>query len=234
MGVSIMFSISLLLLIPIAVSSSPVSLVSQAESLKSILRVVDRDPTYTAALARVGVRTYRCIDDIDDAIDDAIDDDIDDTKDAFILSKVDNFITKYNTAILSYSKNRFSNSLITNTVSPIMMSDLAQLCRDIGGRPAAVFRNDRTFLPRIAGNVGVSSSPVSLVSQSESLKSILRAIDRDPTYAGALARVGVRTYRCIDDIDDAIDDAIDDDIDDAKDAVILYKVINFITKYRTT
>merc|ERR1712187_1077404 len=192
MGVSIMFSISLLLLIPIAVSSSPISLLSQAESLKSILRVVDRDPTYAGALARVGARTYRCI----DAVDDAIDDDIDDAKDAFILSKVVNFITKYKTAILSYSKNRFSISLITNMVSPIMMSDLAQLCRDIGGRPATAFKNDRTFLPRIAGNVdvdvGVSSSPVSMVSQTESLKSILRVVDRDPTYAGALARVGAR------------------------------------------
>ena len=153
--VSIMSSISLLLLIPIAVSSSPVSLVSQAESLKSILRVVDRDPTYAGALARVGVRTYRCIDDIDDAIDDAIDDDIDDAKDAFILSKVVNFITKYKTPILSYSKNRFSNSVITNTVSPIMLSDLAQLCRDIGGRQATVFRNDRTFFPRIAVSIHV-------------------------------------------------------------------------------
>ena len=147
--VSIMSSISLLLLLPLTVSSSPVSLVSQAESLKSILRVVDTDPTYAGALARVGVRTYRCIDDIDDAVDDAIDDDIDDVKDAVILSKVVNFLTKYRTPILNYSKNRFSNSVITSMVSPIMMSDLAQLCTDIGGRPAAGFRNDRNFRPRI-------------------------------------------------------------------------------------
>merc|ERR1712213_125665 len=153
MGVFIISSISLLLLLPLAVSSSPVSLVSQAESLKSILRVVDRDPTYAGALARVGARAYKCIDAIDDAVDDAIDDDIDDARDAFILSKVVNFITKYRTPILSYSKNRFSNSVITNMVSPIMLSDLAQLCRDIGGRPATVFRNDRTFLPRFQANI---------------------------------------------------------------------------------
>ena len=144
-----MSSISLLLLIPIAVSSSPVSLVSQAESLKSILRVVDRDPTYAGALARVGARTYRCIDDIDDAIDDAIDDDIDDAKDAFILSKVVTFLTKYRIAMSNYRQNRFSNILVSSILSPSMVSSLAQLCTDIEGRSSAVFRTKNTFRNRI-------------------------------------------------------------------------------------
>ena len=103
-----MFSISLLLLVPLTVSSLPVSLYSQGESLKNILRILDRNPTYGDALRRFGAGAYRCIDDIDDAIDDAIDDDIDDAKDAFILSKVVSFLNKYRAPILNYSKNRFS------------------------------------------------------------------------------------------------------------------------------
>merc|ERR1712187_11127 len=136
-----MSSISLLLLIPLAVSTFPVFLVNQAESLKSILRVVDRDPPYAEAMARVGARAYRCIDDIDDAIDDAIDDDIDDAKDAFILSKVVTFLTKHRTTISNYNQNRFSNILVSSIVSPSMVTSLAQLCIDIGGRSPAVFRS---------------------------------------------------------------------------------------------
>ena len=67
-----MSSISLLLLIPLAVSSFPVSLVNQAEDLKSVLRIVHINPAYAEVLRRAGASTYRCIDEIDDAIDDAI------------------------------------------------------------------------------------------------------------------------------------------------------------------
>merc|ERR1711942_375919 len=128
-----MSSISLLLLIPLAASTFPVSLVNQAESLKSVLRFVDRNPAYAQVLRRVGTRAYTCIDDIDD--------DIDDAKDAFILSKVVTFLTKYRTTISNYSQNRFSNILVSTIVSPSMVTSLAQLCTDIGGRSPAVFRS---------------------------------------------------------------------------------------------
>merc|ERR1712217_880514 len=156
MGVSIMSPISLLLLVPLTVSSLPVSLYSQGESLKDILRLLDRNPTYYEVLRRAGAGAYRCIDDIDDAVDDALDDDIDDAKDAFIVSKVLSFLNKYRTPIINYSKNRFSNPVISSMVSPIMVSDLAQLCRDIGGRHAAVFRPDQTFRSRFPGNIDVN------------------------------------------------------------------------------
>merc|ERR1712187_592490 len=136
-----MSSISLLLLIPLAVSTFPVSLVNQAESLKSVLRFVDRNPAYAQVLRRVGARAYTCIDDIDDAIDDAIDDDIDDAKDAFILSKVVTFLTKHRTTLFNYNQNKFSNILVSSIVSPNMVYSLAQLCTDIGGRSPAVFRS---------------------------------------------------------------------------------------------
>ena len=67
-----MSPISLLLLLPLTVSSLPVSLYGQGESLKDILRLLDRNPTYGDALRRAGAGANRCIDDIDDAIDDAI------------------------------------------------------------------------------------------------------------------------------------------------------------------
>merc|ERR1711994_609471 len=86
-------------------------------------------------MRKAGARVNRCIDDIDDALDD----DIEDAKDAFVVSKVVSFLNKYRTPIINYSKNRFSNPVISSMVSPIMVSDLAQLCRDIGGRHAAVF-----------------------------------------------------------------------------------------------
>merc|ERR1711942_281207 len=140
-----MSSISLLLLIPLAASTFPVSLVNQAESLKSVLRFVDRNPAYAQVLRRVGARAYTCIDDIDDAIDDAIDDDIDDAKDAFILSKVVTFLTKHRTTISNYRQSRFSNILVSSIVSPSIVSSLAQLCTDIGGRSPAVFRTKKTF-----------------------------------------------------------------------------------------
>merc|ERR1712242_323071 len=126
------------------------------ESIKNILGLLDTNPTYAEFLRKAGTRTYRCVDDIDDAIDDALDDDIEDAKDAFILSKVVSFLNKYRTPILNYRNNRFSNPVISSMVSPIMMSDLAQLCRDIGGRQAAVFRADQTFLSRIPGNINVN------------------------------------------------------------------------------
>merc|ERR1712217_173392 len=100
---------------------------------------LDRNPTYSEVLRRAGAGAYRCIGDIDDVIDDALDDDIDDAKDAFILSKVVSFLNKFRTPILNYSKNRFSNPVISSMVSPIMVSDLAQLCRDIGGRQNFLF-----------------------------------------------------------------------------------------------
>merc|ERR1712217_185067 len=214
MGVSIMSPISLLLLVPLTVSSLPVSLYSQGESLKDILRLLDRNPTYYEVLRRAGTGTYRCIDDIDDAVDDALDDDIDDAKDAFVVSKVLSFLNKYRTPIINYSKNRFSNPVISSMVSPIMVSDLAQLCRDIGGRHAAVFRPDQTFNSRIPGNIGVNQN--FLYSQGESIQNILGLLDTNPTYAEFLRKAGARTYRCVDDIDDAIDDALDDDIEDAE------------------
>merc|ERR1712187_502654 len=152
-----MSSISLLLLIPLAVSTFPVSLVNQAESLKSVLRFVDRNPAYAQVLRRVGAGAYTCIDDIDDAIDDAIDDDIDDAKDAFILSKVVTFLTKHRTTTSNYNQNRFSNILVSSIVSPSMVTSLAQLCTEIGGRSPAVFRSP-----------AVSRSPVPAVSKSPS------------------------------------------------------------------
>merc|ERR1711910_106744 len=100
-----------------------------------MLVFVDRNPTYAEVLRRVGVRAYKCVDDIDDVIDDV--------KDAVILSKVVTFLTKYRTPIFNYSKTKFSrlsNFQITSLVNPIMISDLAQLCRDIGGRVPTVFR----------------------------------------------------------------------------------------------
>merc|ERR1711963_846710 len=144
-----MSSISLLLLIPLAVSTFPVSLVNQSESLKSVLRFVDRNPAYAQVLRRVGARAYTCIDDIDDAIDDA--------KDAFILSKVVTFLTKHRTTISNYNQNRFSNILVSSIVSPSMVTSLAQLCTEIGGRSPAVFRSP-----------AVSRSPVPAVSKSPS------------------------------------------------------------------
>merc|ERR1719187_2126046 len=78
--------------------------------------------------------------------------------------------------------------------------------------------------------LAVSSFPV---NQAESLKNILRFVHRNPAHAQVLRRVGARADRCIDDIDDAIDDAIDYDIDDVKDAIILSKVVTFLTKHRT-
>merc|ERR1711963_206385 len=149
-----MSSISLLLLIPLAVSTFPVSLVNQSESLKSVLRFVDRNPAYAQVLRRVGARAYRCIDDIDDAIDDAIDDDIDDAKDEFILSKVVTFLTQHRTTISNYNFDRFSNILKSSIVSPSMVSSLAQLCTDIGGRSPAVFRS-----PAVARSPAVFRSP---------------------------------------------------------------------------
>merc|ERR1711963_777387 len=157
-----MSSISLLLLIPLAVSTFPVSLVNQSESLKSVLRFVDRNPAYGQVLRRVGARAYTCIDDIDDAIDDAIDDDIDDAKDAFILSKVVTFLTKHRTTISNYNQNRFSNILVSSIVSPSMVTSLAQLCTEIGGRSPAVFRSPavirtkKTFRNRIVAPVNVN------------------------------------------------------------------------------
>merc|ERR1712187_550869 len=159
-----MSSISLLLPIPLAVSTFPVFLVNQAESLKSVLRFVDRNPAYAQVLRRDGARAYTCIDDIDDAIDDAIDDDIDDAKDAFILSKVVTFLTKHRTTISNYNQNRFSNILVSSIVSPSMVTSLAQLCIDIGGRsPApgvfrspAVFRTKKTFRNKIVAPVNVN------------------------------------------------------------------------------
>merc|ERR1711963_418904 len=165
-----MSSISLLLLIPLAVSTFPVSLVNQSESLKSVLRFVDRNPAYAQVLRRVGARAYTCIDDIDDAIDDAIDDDIDDAKDAFILSKVVTFLTQHRTTISNYNFDRFSNILKSSIVSPSMVTSLAQLCTDIGGRspavfrspsPAvfrssAVFRNNKTFRNKIVAPINVN------------------------------------------------------------------------------
>merc|ERR1711994_712186 len=178
-------------------------------------------------MRKAGARVNRCIDDIDDALDD----DIEDAKDAFVVSKVVSFLNKYRTPIINYSKNRFSNPVISSMVTPIMVSDLAQLCRDIGGRHAAVFRPDQTFYSRIPGNIGVNQN--FLYSQGESLKNILGLLDTNPTYAEFLRKAGTRTYRCVDDIDDAIDDALDDDIEDAKDAFILSKVVSFLNKYRT-
>ena len=128
----------------------------KAEDLKSVLRFANRNQTYYDVLRGVGVGAYTCINDIDDAIDDALDDDIEDAKDAFIVSKVVSFLNKYRTPILNYSKNRFSNPVISSMVSPIMVSDLAQLCRDIGGRQAAAFRTDQTFHSRIPGNIDVN------------------------------------------------------------------------------
>merc|ERR1739838_201809 len=171
---------------------------SQGESLKTILGLLDRNPTYAEILRKAGARAYRCIDDIDDAIDDALDNDIDDAKDAFIVSKVVSFLNKYRAPILNYGKNRFSNPVISSLVSPIMVSDLAQLCRDIGGRQAAVFRADQTFRNRIPGNIDVNQNFLS--SQGESLKTILGLLDRNPTHAEFLRRAGARAYRCIDDI----------------------------------
>merc|ERR1719315_503591 len=149
----------LLLLIPLTVSSFPVTLVNQAESLKNILRFVHRNPANAQVLRRVGARANRCIDDIDDAIDDATDDDIDDVKDVLILSKVVTFLTKHRTPILNYSKNRFSrlsNLVNTNTVDPTMIFNLAQLCKDIGGRAPTVFRNEQIFPNRFVGNIDQS------------------------------------------------------------------------------
>merc|ERR1711994_1220291 len=163
MGVSIMSPISLLLLVPLTVSSLPLSLYSQGESLKDILRLLDRNPTYYEVLRRAGAGAYRCID--------ALDDDIDDAKDAFIVSKVLSFLNKYRTPIINYSKNRFSNPVISSMVSPIMVSDLAQLCRDIGGRHAAVFRPDQTFRSRFPGNIDVNQN--FLFRQGQSLKIIV-------------------------------------------------------------
>merc|ERR1711963_1277921 len=155
-----MSSISLLLLIPLAVSTFPVSLVNQSESLKSVLRFVDRNPAYAQVLRRVGARAYTCIDDIDDAIDDA--------KDAFILSKVVTFLTKHRTTISNYNQNRFSNILVSSIVSPSMVTSLAQLCTEIVGRSPAVFRSlavsrspavirtKKTFRNRIVAPVDVN------------------------------------------------------------------------------
>merc|ERR1712217_713425 len=226
MGVSIMSPISLLLLVPLTVSSLPVSLYSQGESLKDILRLLDRNATYYGVLRRAGTGTYRCIDDIDDAVDDALDDDIDDAKDAFVVSKVLSFLNKYRTPIINYGNNRFSNPVISSMVNPIMVSDLAQLCRDIGGRHAAVFRPDQTFRSRFPG---IDANQNLLYSQGESLKNIVGLLDRNPTYAEYMRKAGARAYRCIDDIDDALDD----DIEDAKDAFVVSKVVSFLNKYRT-
>ena len=149
-----MSSISLLLLlIPLAVSSFPVSLVNQAEDLKSVLRIVHINPAFAEVLRRFGASTYRCIDDIDDAIDDAIDGDIDDAKDAFILSKVVTFLTKHRTTMSNYRQNRFSNILVGSIVSPSMVTNLAQLCTDIGGRSPAVFRTKNPFHNRIVVSI---------------------------------------------------------------------------------
>merc|ERR1711936_579646 len=148
-------SLLLLLLLPLAVSSFPVTLVNQAESLKNILRFVYRNPAHAQVLRRVGARADRCI----DAIDDAIDYDIDDVEDAIILSKVETFLTKYRTPLLNYSKNRFSrlsNLVNTNTVDSTMIFNLAQLCKDIGGRAAVVFRNEQAFSNSIVGNIDQS------------------------------------------------------------------------------
>jgi len=63
----------ILLLIPLAVSSLPVSLIyqarSQAESLKSILSFVDKSPTSAEVVRSFGNRTNTCIENINDAID---------------------------------------------------------------------------------------------------------------------------------------------------------------------
>merc|ERR1712217_657090 len=84
-------SLLILLLFPLAVSGIPVSLLSQAESLKSVLRLFDRYPTYPTyaqVLTGVGVRVNICLEDIEDTIDDAFDRDIDDAIEAGILRRV--------------------------------------------------------------------------------------------------------------------------------------------------
>merc|ERR1711936_317502 len=141
----------LLLLVPLSVSSFPVSLVSQVESLKSVLKFIDRNPTYAQVLNRVGARADVCIEDIDDTIDDAIDRDIDDAIEAGTLRKFAIFLTKYREPILLYSRNnRFGNNFrITSLVGPMVL-DLAQLCRDIRYRAESDVRRDQKFRNRIA------------------------------------------------------------------------------------
>merc|ERR1712179_3204 len=144
-------SLLLLLLVPLSVSSFPVSLVSQAESLKSVLMFIETIPTYAQVLNRVGARADVCIEDIDDTIDDAIDRDIDDAIEAGTLRKVAIFLTKYREPILLYIKsNRFGNYFrMTSQVGP-MLSDLAQLCKDIRYRAESDVRRDQKFRNRIA------------------------------------------------------------------------------------
>merc|ERR1711970_53878 len=108
-----MSSISLvfLLLVPLLVSSFPVTLVSQVESLKSVLKFIETIPTYAQVLNRVGARADVCIEDIDDTIDDAIEFDIDDAIEAGTLRKVAIFLTKHREPILLYSRNnRFGSN----------------------------------------------------------------------------------------------------------------------------
>merc|ERR1712073_91593 len=140
-------SISLLLLVlgPLAVSSFPASLVSQSESLKRVLKFVDRNPTYAQVLYRAGVTANVCIEDIEDIIDEAIDCDIDDAIEAGTLRKVAIFLTKYREPIVVYSRN--NRFLRTSLVGPMVL-DLAQLCRDIRYRAETVVRRDQKYWDR--------------------------------------------------------------------------------------
>merc|ERR1712179_283695 len=140
-------SLLLLLLVPLSVSSFPVSLVSQAESLKSVLMFIETIPTYAQVLNRVGARADVCI----EAIDDAIDRDIDDAIEAGTLRKVAIFLTKHREPILLYIRsNRFGNYFrMTSQVGP-MLSDLAQLCKDIRYRAESDVRRDQKFRNKIA------------------------------------------------------------------------------------
>merc|ERR1739838_69303 len=148
--VIMMSSISLLLplvLVPLAVSSFPVSLVSQAESLKKVLRFVDRNPTYAQVLYRAGVRADVCIEDIEDIIDEAIDRNIDDAIEAGTLRKVAIFLTKYREPIVVYSRN--NRFMRTSLVGP-MVQDLANLCRDVRYRAETVVSREQKYWDRIA------------------------------------------------------------------------------------
>ena len=143
-----MTSITLLLLVPITVSSFPVSLVTQAEDLKSVLRFVGRNPAYAQVLSRVGATANTCIEDIEDTIDDAIDRDIDDDTEAGIVRMVAIFLTKHKEPILNYSRNsRFDRNY---QMSSVMVLDLAKLCRDIRYRAESVVREEQKYRNRIA------------------------------------------------------------------------------------
>ena len=122
----------------------------KAEDLKSVLRFSDRNQTYHDVLRGVGVGAYTCINDIDDAIDDAIDYDIDDADDDVNIRKVVTFLAKFKSPILNYSKNRFASSLEISRTMDLIISDLVQLCRDIGVRAPRIFKSDERFHNRIS------------------------------------------------------------------------------------